>query len=42
MNIREGVKKKKNERETNRKKLSMVENIMRVAGGRWVGDGLRG
>ena len=39
MNIGE---EEKEERETNHKRLLMVENKLRVDGGRWVGDGLNG
>ena len=39
---RMGKRKKKEERETNPKKLLMIENKLRVHGGRWVGDGLEG
>ena len=32
----------KGERQTNHKRLLMIENKLRVDGGRWVGDGLDG
>ena len=40
MNIGEGEKEKKRERETSHKRLLTIENKLRVDGGRWVGDGL--
>jgi len=42
MNIGEGRKEKKREKEANHKRLLTTENKLRVAGGRWVGDGLNG
>ena len=42
MNIWEGRKRREGERETNHKKLLMIENKRRVDRGRWVGEGLDG
>ena len=41
MNIWEG-RGEREERETNQKRLLMIENKLWVNGGRWVGDGLDG